>query len=217
MGTSSENNQRSASDMDCETGQSPGMYWTIVLVLALVAVARWESCNPLSCDHGHYTSTRTFALLGTMWQRPTKLVWLLSVTCFPSVQAQSTWQCGPSSQVCQDVDGAAAKRAYGGHPSCHGVAGVCGSSGCNTEAQIQACCLATSDTCTAYYGTSSTWWTFHGPCQHVSHQHPYRICWRPSPPPPPPLPLSPPPPPPLPALDVRLGVVGDPVGPARSD
>ena len=83
-------------------------------------------------------------------------------------------------------------RGFRGHSSCRG--GVCGASGCWSETEIKACCMAVTS-CTAYYGVSRDWWTFHGECVLETHRHTYRTCMKPtnqppSPPPRPPMLLS---------------------------
>ena len=68
-------------------------------------------------------------------------------------------------------------RAFWGHSTCHG--GICGASGCKSETEIKACCVAVTS-CTAYYGGyTSDWWTFHAECVLETHTHSYRTCMKP--------------------------------------
>ena len=97
----------------------------------------------------------------------------------------TVYSCSDPYNTCAD-DNDDPNRAFKGHTSCH-VDGVCGTDGCNTQAEAEACCSSTA-TCTAIFGANVDWWTFHGPCVLETHGNEYYTCFhprstQPSPPP----------------------------------
>ena len=87
------------------------------------------------------------------------------------------WSCSPSRRACSDPpSGPTVQRRYKGHSTCRG--GVCGASGCMSETEIKACCIAVTS-CTAYQGGGNAWWTFHGECVLTTHVNAMKVCMKP--------------------------------------